>query len=328
MPALLILAGILIIFASCELFVNSIEWLGRKLRISENAVGTVLAAIGTALPESLVTLIALVFGSGATSQDIGIGAIIGGPLMLGTIAYGSVGLTTLLTRRRRTIGTRLELDQIGVSRDVLWFLGIFGVALLAGLVPSHPIKVLIALGLLAAYFAYAFMQLGQEVGEQRHLEPLHFHRRVSVPDTWRVVFQVAIGTAGMIWGAKLFVENLSEVATGIGLSAVVLSILLSPVATELPEVMNAVLWVRQGKEDLAIGNVSGSMLVQSAIPCSLGLVFSSWQLSLEPLLGAAAILISTLFVYANLRRARLSAKSLLLSAVPYLVLLAFFLTHG
>lgn len=328
-PVLSILSGILVIFASCELFVNSIEWLGRKLRISENAVGTVLAAIGTALPESLVTLIALVFGSGtATNQDIGIGAIIGGPLMLGTIAYASVGLTTLLARHRRNIGTRLELDQIGVSRDVLWFLGIFGVALLSTLVPSHPIKVLIALGLLGAYFAYAFMQLGEEVGEQRHLEPLHFHRRVSIPDTWRVVFQVLIGTAGMIWGANLFVENLSLVAANVGLSAVVLSILLSPVATELPEVMNAVLWVRQGKEDLAVGNVSGSMLVQSAIPCALGLAFSKWELSLAPLLGAAAILVSTLFVFANLRRARLSARRLLFSGVPYLVLLAFFLLHG
>src|SRR5579871_961408 len=116
-PVLLILSGILVIFAACELFVNSIEWLGRKLHISENAVGTVLAAIGTALPESLVTLIALVFSTGtATNESIGIGAIIGGPLMLGTIAYGAVGLTTLLARRRRTIGSRLELDQIGVSR--------------------------------------------------------------------------------------------------------------------------------------------------------------------------------------------------------------------
>ncbi|HLQ35029.1 MAG TPA: sodium:calcium antiporter [Chloroflexota bacterium] len=322
-PALLIVGAILVIFASCELFVNSIEWLGRKLHVSENAVGTVLAAIGTALPESMVTLIALVFShGGAVEQSIGIGAIIGGPLMLGTIAYFSVGLTTLLWRKKRTLGTRLELDQIGVSRDVLWFMAIFVVAIGFSLVSSYPIKVLVALGLIGAYFVYVFGQLGKEAGEQRGLHPLHFHRRVSIPDTWRVIVQVALGIAGMIYGAHLFVENLSEVAEGVGLSAVVLSILLSPVATELPEIMNAVLWVRQGKEDLAVGNVAGSMLVQSAIPCALGLAFSPWKLSFEPLAGVAAILISVLFVFASLRASRLSARRLLSTAVPYVALVA------
>src|SRR5712692_5123392 len=291
-PVLLIVGGILIIFAACELFVNSIEWLGRKLKVSENAVGTVLAAVGTALPESMVTLIALVFsGSGTTGKDIGIGAIIGAPLMLSTMAYFAVGAATLGWRHKRTLGTRIELNQLGVSRDVLWFICIFAVAIGFTFVDSYPIKVLVALGIIGAYFAYVFAQLGEQAGEQRALDPLHFHRRVSVPDTWRVIAQVAIGVVGMIYGAHLFVDNLADVAEGIGLSAVVLSILLSPIATELPEVMNATLWVRQGKEDLAVGNVAGSMLVQSAIPCALGLAFSPWKLTFEAFLGVGAILL-------------------------------------
>ena len=325
---LLIVGAILVIFAACELFVNSIEWLGRKLHISENAVGTVLAAVGTALPESMVTLIALVFSQGSEAQDIGLGAIIGGPLMLGTIAYFCVGLSTLLARKKRSLGTRWKLDQVGISRDVLWFLGIFGVAIASSLIPYHPTKVLVAFGLIAAYFAYVFAQLGKEAGEERALNPLHFHRRVSVPDTWRVVLQVAIGTAGMIYGAHLFVDNLSVLGATAGMSVVVLSILLSPIATELPEVMNAILWVTQGKEDLSMGNVSGSMLVQSAIPCALGLAFSPWEMSRDPLLGVCAILISTVFVFLNLRANRLTAGRLLFAGVPYVALLVLFLAMG
>jgi cation:H+ antiporter len=321
--------AILLIFGSCELFVNSIEWLGRKLHISESAVGTVLAAIGTALPESMVTLIALVFSHGtAVDQDIGIGAIVGGPLMLSTLAYFTVGLTTLVWRKKRMLGTRLELDQLNVARDVRWFLAIFGVAVAATLIPSHPIKVLVALCILTGYVVYALSELRGEAGEQRALEPLHFHRHVSIPDTWRVVAQVLLGTAGMIYGAHLFVDNLSEVAVGAGISAIVLSILLSPVATELPEVMNAALWVRQGKEDLAVGNVSGSMLVQAAVPCALGLAFSPWQLSLPPLLAVAAILVATLFVFAGLSASRLSAPRLLLNGLPYAALLVVFIAMG
>jgi len=322
----LIIGGILVIFASCELFVNSIEWLGRKFNISENAVGTVLAAVGTALPESIVTLIALVFTRGsANGQDIGIGAIIGGPLMLGTIAYASVGLTAFMTRKKRTRGLELGIDQRGIARDVLWFMVIFAVAIAFSAVHWYQVKVLAALGIMGAYFAYAFGELGEEMGEQRKLDRLHLHRSVDVPDTWRVIVQVALGVAGMIYGSNLFVASLSEVSRGAGLTAVVLSMLLSPIATELPEIMNAVLWTRQGKEDLAVGNVSGSMLVQSAVPCALGLAFSTWELSLEPLLGVAAIFLGTLFVFVNLRSGKLTAPRLMLTGLPYLALLCLFL---
>ncbi|MDR3585528.1 MAG: hypothetical protein P4L59_09405 [Desulfosporosinus sp.] len=73
----LIISAIMI-YLSCELFVNAIEWVGLKFNISKNAVGTILAAFGTALPESVVTFIAVVFGANANEKDIGVGAALGG----------------------------------------------------------------------------------------------------------------------------------------------------------------------------------------------------------------------------------------------------------
>src|SRR3979411_519292 len=94
--ALLLSAGF--IYWACEYFVNGVEWVGRKTGISQNAVGTVLAAFGTALPESIVTLVAVVVGHDAAAKSIGVGAALGGPLVLATIAYPVVGLMLLLTR--------------------------------------------------------------------------------------------------------------------------------------------------------------------------------------------------------------------------------------
>ena len=51
------------------------------------------------------------------------------------------------------------------------------------------------------------------------------------------------------------------------------ALLLSPVATELPETLNAWIWVRQGKERLALANISGAMMIQATIPTALGLFF-------------------------------------------------------
>lgn len=79
------------------------EWLGQRLRLGPLAVGTILAAFGTALPESVVTFVAVVLGPGASDKDVGVGAAMGGPLALATIAYGVTGTMMLLQRRRARI---------------------------------------------------------------------------------------------------------------------------------------------------------------------------------------------------------------------------------
>src|SRR5262249_3259316 len=93
--ALLLSAGF--VYWACEYFVNGVQWCGRKAGISQTAVGTVLAAFGTALPESVVTFVAVVFGHNAAARDIGVGAALGGPLVLATIAYPIVGIMLLIT---------------------------------------------------------------------------------------------------------------------------------------------------------------------------------------------------------------------------------------
>src|SRR6202795_249049 len=116
---LLVSAGV--IYISCEYFVNGVEWAGRRLGIAQSAVGTVLAAFGTALPESVVTFVAVVFGDSAAQKDIGVGAALGGPLVLGTIAYAVVGLVFLASRSKQHKALLAGIDTRKLSRDQAWF---------------------------------------------------------------------------------------------------------------------------------------------------------------------------------------------------------------
>src|SRR6202035_4995929 len=95
LPVILLLGSAAVIYLACEYFVNGVEWVGRKLAVGQKATGTILAAFGTALPESVVTLVAVAFGTTAADKDIGIGAAMGGPLVLGSLAYAVVGATML-----------------------------------------------------------------------------------------------------------------------------------------------------------------------------------------------------------------------------------------
>ncbi len=97
---LLFLVSAVTIYLACEYFVNGIEWTGHHFKLSQSATGSLLAALGTALPECIVTLTALLMGNTTAQQEIGIGAALGGPLVLATIGYAAVGLTRLLCMGR------------------------------------------------------------------------------------------------------------------------------------------------------------------------------------------------------------------------------------
>jgi cation:H+ antiporter len=93
--------------------------------------------------------------------------------------------------------------------------------------------------------------------------------------------------------SKVFVNQLAVVGPWLGLPSTVVALLLSPVATELPETMNAVIWIKQGKHRLALSNISGSMMIQATIPTALGLFFTPWlfdgALTVAALVTIAAI---------------------------------------
>jgi cation:H+ antiporter len=201
-------------------------------------------------------------------------------MVLTTLAFALVGVTVLLSRRKRRQGRVVVLDADKVRADLLWFLGIFTTAVVAGELPHGNLRVLVAAGLVLAWLLYVIRSLRWAEQQETQLQPLHFHRSQPLsPERWRVFAQVLLGVAGMMLGAQLFVSSLLNLSAGVRLSATLLALLLSPIGTELPEMVNTVLWVRRGDEALAVGNLSGAMLVQAAIPCALGLIFTNWSLT-------------------------------------------------
>lgn len=171
---ILFLGSAIAIYLACEYFVNAIEWCGKHMNLGATAVGSVLAAFGTALPESAVTFTAVVFGHTAQQKDIGVGAAMGGPLVLATIAYGVVGLALWLNQKRlKRAGHAVEVDHKRLGHDQLAFLAIFAVKVTLGLV-VFTIKPWLGILFLAAYAIYVWREITAEEtgGEEEELEPL------------------------------------------------------------------------------------------------------------------------------------------------------------
>ena len=107
----------------------------------------------------------------------------------------------------------------------------------------------------------------------------------------------------MVGGAHLFVEELLSIADSIGVEALVLALILAPLATELPEKVNSFFWVREGKDALALGNISGAMVFQSTIPVGIGLIFTDWDADGNAVLSIGLGVAGGLLAYVSLHRA-------------------------
>lgn len=298
------------IYLACELFVNAVEWLGVRLKMGTIAIGTVLAAIGTALPESVVTLVAVTMGKTDQSKDIGVGAAMGGPLALATIAYAVSGY--MLLRKKRGSQPLKDVDLTQLPKDQKWFLAIFLFKVGLGLV-AFSFKTWLGLLFFAAYGAYFIkeMRADSEKHSDIDLEPLRLQPKRATPAGWAIAVQT-IGSLVLIFiTSQIFVGQLEWIGPELGLSATVTALLLSPVATELPEIMNAIIWIRQGKISLALANISGAMMIQATVPSGLGILFTPWKFDGPLLLSgvitiAAIVYLLILFKYKKFEPKRIS----------------------
>jgi cation:H+ antiporter len=352
----LLLGSLAVILVAAELFTNGIEWFGHKLNLAEGAVGSVLAAVATAMPETLIPVIAILgpvlLGGTASesSQAVGVGAILGAPFMLSTLAMFVTGVAIVIFARRGRRGTGMRVNPTILGRDVAFFVAGYGVAIGTAFLPSELgwLKWVAAASLFVLYAIYVRLHFRDEAeeGDPEELNRLHLTRVRGLdgpaaleldafpgphgiggvePRMPVIVAQVVIALALIIVGAQVFVGAVEHLSTVIGLDPTILALIIAPIATELPEKFNSVLWVRNGKDTLAMGNITGAMVFQSAIPTVLGLLFTSWTFSAESLIhfaSAGVAFASTILIFGGmLLRGRLSAWALLIGGPFYLIYL-------
>jgi len=319
--------ALLLIVGACELFTNGIEWFGRKRHLSEGAVGSVLAAVGTALPETVVPIVAILMVGGKGGHDVGIGSILGAPFMLTTLAFFVTGLSVVLFARRRPSGLAMSVNTRVLRRDVATFIAVYAIAVACARVPFHWLKAVFAVLLVLGYGVYVVLHFRDEKGEPEETHELRslYFGWGSLDGTPRLrytVVQTFTALAAIFLGAHLFVQKLDHICVQLGANERLLALLIVPIATELPEKLNSILWVRQGKDTLALGNITGAMVFQSCIPAAVGILFTDWELSPTDLASVTVALVSGLVLYLSLlRTGRLSPFVLLLGLAGYAVFL-------
>jgi cation:H+ antiporter len=322
--ALSMAMSLAMILFGAELFTNAVEWLGRKFHLGDGAVGSVLAALGTALPETAVPVTAILLGNGASSaEEVGIGGILGAPFLLVTL--GSMIVAMSLVWFRRGHSRLAAVKPEAYRRDMSFFLIAYALTVLVGCIPVRAVHALapyVLTGLYLVFIAWTLRDKTQVSGNLE-LHPLYLHwNKQHAPPLYAVVLQLICALAAIVGGAHLLSTGVAKVAVWLNLPTFVVSAILIPLATELPETFNSVVWIRQGKDALAIGNITGAMVFQSTLVPALGIALTKWNLNTEALLtggltlAAGAMLLGMFQLRNRLQPGILFAASTLYWVLP------------
>ncbi len=325
---LFLILGLLVILISAEFFTNGIETLGKKFSLSQAVVGSILAAVGTALPETILPMVAIFFYAGKSAKEIGVGAILGAPFMLSTIAMFLVGITVTIAFLRKKRKFEINVEHKSTIRDLFFFLAMYSVAVSLPLIfgRTHIFLVSISMILVFGYIFYIYRTLIGESGDIEHSEEMYLVKllknfglsETENPPMIIILLQVLGALVIMIKGAHTFVESLEHISIRFGMDPLIFALLLAPVATELPEKFNSITWTWKGRDTLAIGNITGAMVFQSTFPVTVGLLFTEWKITGMALLSAIFAIISSIIILAELNiRKKLSPLTLLLCGSLY-----------
>ncbi|MBR2385731.1 hypothetical protein IKA92_00360 [bacterium] len=295
----------LLILFSCTLFTNAIEHLGRVLNIGECAVGSVFAAIGTALPETIVPLVAIVggflTGNIEKGAEIGAGAALGSPFMLSTITFFMIFLACIgfyLLKKRKKLGIQIETKFF--SRDLKYFIFCYSLAVLAGVLDVPYFKYFCVFVLILTYIFY-FKRTIEKAGcsECEQISDLKFAKLLAFLKNEKIIIwmQILFSIFLLIISSHFLVLKIQYFSEIFNINPFLLSLIVMPFATELPETVNSVLWIREDKDTLAISNISGALVFQSCIPLSIAITLTQWKFDNLAILNILFVLLMSISLF-------------------------------
>jgi cation:H+ antiporter len=199
---------------------------------------------------------------------------------------------------------------------------------------AHILRVGLSFALVLTYFIYILLTVrassslvesghGTEAGGRLLLA------RTGLPENmFTILLQLAAGLGLLVFGAKGFIHGIEHVSELLGISALLLSLLIIPIATELPEKVNSILWIRRGKDTLAFGNITGAMVFQGTLLPAIGIMLTPWEPRIEVLSGVLITLLAAAWLRVNARPQGLAVWVLLGNGVLYATYLAITLTRS
>ena len=240
------IAGITLVILGADWLTKGASELARRFKISELVIGLTIVALGTSLPEFVISLSSALKGS----SGISLGNVIGSNIFNGLFILGVTALICPIRFNPRMLSRELPFNLLASVALIL----VSG-SMLAGGAPGEYITRfggLLLLCFLAVFIRYTFSITGDGSEEEEAHTPM---------GNGKIALALLGGLASLIFGGNTFVDGATEIARSIGLSEAVIGITIVSAGSSLPELAVSVSAARKGNVGIALGNVLGSNIL-------------------------------------------------------------------
>jgi cation:H+ antiporter len=253
---LLIAVGFILLTKGADFLVNGSTSIAKRFKMSDMAIGLTIVAMGTSLPEMVVSVLAGIKGQG----DVAIGNIVGSNIVNILLVLGITGTIGGLMIQKNTI--RIEIP-LSIGFTILLFF------LANGLQFSNTATGLTLSRLDGAILMVGFIGFMAYVAKSMKSGPLpHATEEVHAPIV-KSLLLLLLGIVGLGGGGKLVVDNAVTLAQMVNIPERIIGLTIVAIGTSLPELATSVVAAMQKKLDIAIGNVVGSNIFNIALVLGL-----------------------------------------------------------
>ena len=307
MNIVLLLVGTALVLWGADKFTDGACGVARRWNVSELVIGLTIVAMGTSLPELIVSLFSSIRGSG----DMSVGNIVGSNIF-----------NTLVIIGASAMAMKIAVSRVTLYRDVSLSFGVAVVLFLMGRDGElSRVEGVLLLGVFSCFLYNLFA--AERKNKKNQTEAPEQHK--DIEPVWKLLLFLVIGVASLVGGGQLLVNNAAELARSWGVSESVIGLTILAGGTSLPELATSVVAARKGSNDLALGNALGSNIFNITLVLGLCNVISPMHIPLISttdwafLIGSNVVL--AVCAFTRMRLCRLEGLVLLLCYAAYLTLL-------
>lgn len=290
---LLIILGFFLLIKGADVLVDGSSNIAKKFHIPEIVIGLTIVAIGTSMPELMVSLNASI----KDLSDISVGNVIGSNLANLLLILGVTSIIKPLVFKRET---KLIESPFTLFITILFFIfanySIFGDINVIS--RGEGVGLLLLCGLFIIY-NLIMAKKGNEFDREKVKINKKEEKKINI---LKSLIMIIIGIIGLKFGGDFVVENVRELAISFGISEKLVSLTIVAFSTSLPELITSITATKKGEEDMAIGNIIGSQILNILLIIGVSSVISpitysiSYNMDLYILIGASILFVLYPFI--------------------------------
>lgn len=250
---IMIVIGFVLLIKGADFLVDGASEIAKKFHVPEIVIGLTIVAIGTSMPELVVSVTSALEGH----SDLAIGNVVGSNIANMFLILGVCSIIKPLIFKRET--RIFEIPFTIFATILLFFLCINGSNEQINIITIKEGIILLVFCILFIIYNLIMAKKGEEFDREDQIIEIRTYDNKEVP-LWESIFGIIIGIVGLKLGGDLVVDNSVNIAKILGISEKLISLTIVAFSTSLPELITSIAATKKGETDMAIGNIIGSQI--------------------------------------------------------------------